>query len=39
MFTDLFDTIAGICDLYSPKECRNNFKPAGYVAGFKDRAI
>ena len=32
-FTDIFDAIAGICDLYSPKECWNYFKAAGYVSG------
>lgn len=31
-FTDLFNAIAEICDLYSPEECRNYFKAAGYVA-------
>tara|TARA_Y100000815_G_scaffold275226_1_gene312270 strand:- start:2704 stop:2970 length:267 start_codon:yes stop_codon:yes gene_type:complete len=31
-FTDLFNAIAEICDLYSPDECWNYFKAAGYVA-------
>ena len=32
-FTDVFETIGAICDLYNPTECRNHFKAAGYVAG------
>jgi len=31
-FTDMFKTIAEICDPYSPKECWNYFTAAGYVA-------
>jgi transposase len=30
--TDLFSTIAEICDLYSQDECWNYFRAAGYVA-------
>jgi len=32
-FTDMFNAIADICDLYSPEECWNYFTAAGYVAG------
>jgi transposase len=32
-FTDMFNVIAKICDLYSPEEFRNYFTAAGYVAG------
>ena len=32
-FTDMFDAIAEICDLYSPQECWNYFEAAGYVSG------
>ncbi len=32
-FTDMFDAIAEICNLYSPEECWNYFRAAGYVAG------
>ena len=32
-FTDMFNAIAEICDLYSPKECWNYVTAAGYVAG------
>ena len=31
-FTDMFNAIAEICDLYSPDECWNYFTAAGYVA-------
>jgi len=31
-FTDMFDAIAQVCDLYSPQECWNYFKTAGYVS-------
>jgi transposase len=31
-FTDLFSTIAEICDLYSQDECWNHFRAARYVA-------
>jgi len=32
-FTDMFEAIAQVCDLYSPLECWNYFKAAGYVSG------
>ena len=32
-FTDMFNAIAEICDLYSQNECWNYFKAAGYVSG------
>ena len=32
-FTEVFDAIGAICDLYDPKECRNYFTAAGYVSG------
>lgn len=32
-FTDLFDALGDICDMFSPNECWNFFKAAGYVAG------
>lgn len=32
-FTDMFNAIAEICDLYSLNECWNYFTAAGYVAG------
>ena len=32
-FTDMFNAIAEICDLYSTEECWNYFKAAGYVSG------
>ena len=32
-FTDMFNAIAEICDLFSPEECWNYFKAAGYVSG------
>jgi hypothetical protein len=28
----MFNAIAEICDLYSPDECWNYFKAAGYVS-------
>ncbi len=31
-FTDMFKAIAEVCDLYSPQECWNYFKAAGYVS-------
>ena len=31
-FTDMFSAIAEICELYSPEECWNYFKAAGYVS-------
>nr|WP_297767652.1 IS630 family transposase [uncultured Roseovarius sp.] len=31
-FTDIFSALAEICDLYSPEECWNYFKAAGYVS-------
>ncbi len=30
-FTDMFDAIAQVCDLYTPQECWNYVKAAGYV--------
>jgi len=32
-FTEVFEAIGAICDLYDPAECWNYFKAAGYVAG------
>lgn len=32
-FTDLFEALGYICDMFSPQECWNYFKAAGYVAG------
>jgi len=32
-FTDMFEAIAEVCDLYSSQECWNYFKAAGYVSG------
>lgn len=32
-FTEVFEAIGEICDLYDPTECWNYFKAAGYVAG------
>lgn len=32
-FTDMFDALAEICDLYSPEERWTYFKAAGYVSG------
>ena len=32
-FTQMFDAIAEICDLYSPVECWNYLKAAGYASG------
>ena len=32
-FTDIFRAIGQICDLFSPDECWNYLKAAGYVAG------
>ena len=32
-FTDMFNAIAEVCDLYSQDECWNHFKAAGYVSG------
>lgn len=31
-FTDMFEAIAQVCDLYSPQECWNSFRAAGYVS-------
>ncbi len=31
-FTDMFNAVAEICDLYSSRECWNYFKAAGYVS-------
>jgi transposase len=32
-FTDMFNALTEICELYSPDECRNYFKAAGHVSG------
>ena len=32
-FTEVFEAIGEICDLYDPEECWNDFKDAGYVLG------
>jgi len=32
-FTDVFDAIGAICELYDPQECWNYFTAAGYVSG------
>lgn len=32
-FTALFKSLGEICDLYTPNECWNYFKAAGYVSG------
>ncbi|SDX02878.1 hypothetical protein SAMN05443573_1617, partial [Celeribacter indicus] len=32
-FTEVFDAIGAICELYDPTECWNYFKAAGYVSG------
>jgi len=32
-FSQMFDAIAEVCDLYTPNECWNYFKAAGYVSG------
>lgn len=32
-FTDMFNALDEICDLYSPDECSNYFTAAGYVTG------
>jgi len=29
-FTAVFDTIAEICEMFDPTECRNYFKATGY---------
>ena len=29
-FTDVFDAIAQVCELFDPKECSNYFNAAGY---------
>jgi hypothetical protein len=31
--TEMFDAIAQFCDLFSPDECWNYIKAAGYVSG------
>ena len=31
-FTDMFDDLAEICELYSPQKCWNYFKADGYVS-------
>ncbi len=32
-FTEVFDAIAEICDLYTKEECSNYLKAAGYISG------
>ncbi|WP_433989113.1 IS630 family transposase ISPye35 (plasmid) [Pseudoseohaeicola sp. NH-UV-7] len=32
-FVDMFTAIAEICDMYSPQECWNYFRAAGYLSG------
>ena len=32
-FTDIFDALGKICDLFSPQECENFFKASGYISG------
>jgi transposase len=32
-FTQVFAAIADVCDLFSPQECWNYLKDAGYVSG------
>jgi transposase len=32
-FTDLFEALADICDMFTAQECWNYFRAAGYVAG------
>lgn len=32
-FTDMFNALTEICDLYTAEECWNYFKAAGYVSG------
>lgn len=31
-FTEMFHALTEICDLFSPEECLNYFKAAGYVS-------
>jgi len=31
-FTDMFEAIAQVCDLYEPQECWTYFSAAGYVS-------
>ncbi|MEW9920369.1 transposase [Marimonas sp. MJW-29] len=31
-FSDMFNALAKICDLFSPEQCWNNFKAAGYAS-------
>lgn len=31
-FTDMFQALTEICDLYTPQECWNYFKAAGYIS-------
>lgn len=31
-FTDIFNALVEICELYSPEECQKYFKAAGYVS-------
>jgi len=32
-FTDMFNSLAEICDLFSSQECCNYLKAAGYASG------
>jgi transposase len=32
-FTDMFHALTEVCDLFSPDECWNYFKAAGYASG------
>ena len=36
---DMFDALTEIRDLYSPQECRNDFKATGYVSSQKPDAL
>ena len=38
-FTDIFNALTEICDLFSPEECWNHFKADGYVSGQKSGAL
>ena len=38
-FTELFDAIGAICDLYDPQKCWNYFRAAGYVSGECRKAL
>jgi len=32
-FNQMFDAIAKVCDLFTPQECWNYLKAAGYASG------